>query len=717
MASTKNKASRSSRHASDATVTVAFHHVDGAWQGLAARREGGRLRVLETRTFAESDRRSATRWVEERRAGRILIVLPSSRVICRSCALPDAPADRLRSALELQAEAHLSAAVPAHRLGMAVLPKAINRGAGNGRTGLLVGWPESAAAVDSPINAPLTDVVPTYVADIACLAALLAAETNPAPLSPTDQPVTASLWLDRHEGAVAVAVPYAGGLAFRSTRAEFEDAEQGRRDVVRAVAETLLSVDENAAAVRSASDLLAARLEREPASALLAPPSLAAAIASSVDGVPAEPAWWDRFAIALGATICAEGELQPLTRLERDRPTIRPTPGARIATILGRPRTAVLLALLGVVAIAIAPLAFARIRLAVLQLKVPDLKALAAQNQEDAKRRAMYSEMRRQTWPMSKILADVANCTPEGVVIEEVSVDRGQGVAVNGVASPFKGATGNDRALAMHAAMERTGVFSLVKVDREAGKGPDTIDFRLSANVVDPFRDYIWTPEDDFAVSSLALRRYGKETTPGVEVPPVAALPEATDGEAGAPDESSGDSTPSSSPPASAVATGSPSDHSTPKVAPRSSGPSRRSGSREGADAADASQAAVAPEGEAAAEHGADAAHPTGEAADGEGERARSDGRNVARRGDSASSGKASGAASRGDRSGPSGPEVPEPLSDEAITAMSKAEATAALAKVAKARQNTSLDEETAARLRAEFDKLLQQTRLKKEEK
>lgn len=713
-----SKSSRAPKQITDSAVAVVLHRLGDIWNAVVARQgSAGRFRIQDSRSFVRSDRSTLTRWVEQQAPGRILIVVPASRVICRSFSLPNAAPDRLMAALELQAEAHLLGAVPSHRLGLAVLPK-LDGGAGADsiRTGLLIGWPDESSshgptAIDSPIDPSPALPEPTYVADVAGLAALVDG------LRPTE-PV---LWLDRAEGAVALAVTQppppsdlgaTPGVVFRATREEFADEAEWRRDVVRVLGETLLSAGHSATHVRDAATWLMARLERAGGAALLAPDALRQRAASRVDGTESDPAWWDRLGIAVGTLLCLEGELEPMTRMQASRTEIKPTPIARIATALSRPRTAVTLAILGLVLVALGPLALSRLRGAVLQWKIPDQAALRKQNQEDAKRRAMYNELGRQTWPMSKLLADLANSTPEGVSVSTLVIDRGSGLRLEGVSSAAKGLSGVDRLGEMTRTMNETGVFALADYDRKPGPGLEAVEFTVTAQVAEPFREYQWSPEQDFNVKSLALRKYGKETTPGVEVPPEETTGESSGHVGGASASAPAASPPPTSPDHSAVAaSGEPNGHhaeaAAPKRASAPGGPTRRATPAEGEAAAGAAPEAASAA--ATAGSGAESASE-GEGKDaGDAPRGRSDRRAVARRGESdGSSGRASGAASRSDQPVLGGAAtIPDPISDQAIAGMSRSEAQEMLAKVSKARQIPDLDEATQTRLKSEFDKLL----------
>jgi hypothetical protein len=55
---------------------------------------------------------------------------------------------------------------------------------------------------------------------------------------------------------------------------------------------------------------------------------------------------------------------------------------------------------------------------------------------------------------------------------------------------------------------------------------------------------------------------------------------------------------------------------------------------------------------------------------------------------------------------------VPPPLTDEQIASMTKAEASEAASRVAKARREAAVDDATKARLKAEFDKLMARSKV-----
>ncbi len=707
---------RSGRHAKqqiDPTLTVILHRQSGGWHAIAVRRESGTDRLLDARRFGGADTSSLRRWVDERAPGQIIGVLPASRVICRSCQLPNQPIERLVGALQLQAEAHLLGAVPPHRLVMAALAASPGD---TGRTGLIVGWPESASIPDNTLGLEMT-----WTADVVALASFVGG----APL------LSPAMSIDRSEGSIALAVPHAHGVAFRATTEDFAGNDEWRQEITRVVAETALGSGHSGAAVKELLERLSARLAEADGSAggsaggsgdgsrlastslLVLPPDAIDRARARVSGVNADPTWWNDYGIALGAFLAAQGELRPLTTLRATPLRERPSAISRAATALAQPRTAVMVGLVALVLAAFGPLAFAEMRLALLRTKVPDLEALEEENREESRRRAMYAEMRRQTWPMTKLLADIANCTPEGIELDSIGLVRGDGISIQGIARKYKDSSATDRVILLKTQMERTGIFDRIthRVDPSAGAGVNR--FRLNADVKDAFRTFPYPKEQDYAVTSLAVRRYGPQADPNYK--------ESEDGESGA--------VPAAGPGASgARAAATPQEPSSDGLEARPEEAPGDVASAESTDGPDGSNPTSGPgrggrtSGRGAATDPAGAAKgesETKDAATAEGEEKaadrRADGRNVARRGGETREGgppaEGGAAAPRGPRPASAAATVPDPLSEAQINVMSRSEAQSALAKVAQAKLLPDLDEETAARLLTEFGQLLKRTK------
>lgn len=714
------------------------------------------MRLLETKAFdhhpgqgaasSAAEQREIQQWLEGQHPGRVVAVLPASRVICRACPLPKGTPERLQTALDLQAEAHLLGAVPRHRLATAVLPAATGE---PGRTGLLIGWPEGAASTPSPLATALgagsTAFDLAWTADVVALAALLAAQRPEEPL----------LWMNRDDGSVAIALcgrPSVGDaapgvLTFRATREESASDDEWRADVRRVVAETALSIDLPASSVRAILPTIESRLAQAPNSALLIPDAVRDATRSAVAGVPADSQWWNDFGVALGAAMGASGELAALSRLRESPNRERPTILARTAAGLAKPRTAALLGILAAVMIAVGPLAFARVRLGLLESKVTDLDELRRSNAEDMQLRAMYRELGSQSWPIAKLAGDIANCTPEGIELTSIDISRSQGIALMGIAKPAKDKTGKEepagkRVEEMARLMDASGLFDSLTTKSEPGPIASTSKVTITAKVRDAFRPVDWKPDDDFAVTSMAERRYPTKPSVGMASSARAsgraseAVPDheggddvraASDGgadrgpdgvvEAGgslarASEDDGGDG-PAPSDDGSGVGSASTgSDTAAGRGSGRRAASAADDTARGGRKAAasdagsaterNASAASGEKDGAAAAAEGAAAEGATDEGGAGNGGPARRSA------GDSGSSG---GAATRGGRSGPVGSVVPDPLTEVEINAMSSAELTQALVRIAEARNSMSVNTETKERLKNEFNLILKRQR------
>lgn len=665
----------------------------GIWHAVAVRRaesEHQPMRLVETRSFAERNgeppRAEIGRWCDERRAGRIVVLLPPGRVICRTCSLPAGPPERLLAALRLQAESHLAGTVPPHRLGLAVLPATAEE---TTRQGIITGWPESAAPIASPLpdrgggagrSRSSDPTEPTWISEAAALAAII----------DRNRPQDAALWLCRDEGVVALGFTSPAGLVLRTTREEAGDADEWRAAVRRVVLETALAAGVDSEGLSSIAARLDQRLVEVDGTMLLLPDEVRDSVRERVAGEPPDPVWWNQYGLALGAALCAAGDMAGLARLRASPSSEHPTALGRVARSLSKPRTSTLLAVLALTLFAFGPLAFARVRLGILRSKAPDLASLRERNADDARRRAMYSELRAQTLPMSKLLADIANTTPMGIELQSILVDRAQGVQISGVAAPDAKGEENqppgERVARMAAMMEATGVFELPKREvKPPSPGKGDREFSLTSSVIDAFRRAEYPEEQDFGAVTMVTRLYGPAPASGPST--------ARDGDASAPGDDSeggGADAPNSDGTGlsgeAALASGRAAERGGPR--PSSGGRAARSGSR--ADA----------EGTEAPADGADAAS---ESAAGErSDSSRRDG-GLARRGAGDTGG---GAARRGDRLG-AAPVVPAPLTREEINVMTATQVKDALSAVSVARQDATLDTDVKTRLADEFRMLI----------
>jgi hypothetical protein len=346
----------------------------------------------------------------------------------------------------------------------------------------------------------------------------------------------------------------------------------------------------------------------------------------------------------------------------------KPDRAGRLLNLLAAPGVARRLLVAAVVAIALAPPALEGARLLLLRWKLPDLAAYQAAEDTDRKRHALYRVLSRQGASMTKVLSDLACCAPDGVDIDFINVAaaaRGPAVTVRGKVRPSGNRQGVEVLIEFERHLRESGAFDAISRSSEAPDARGYQEFTVNAVAIRPTTMAAFPEEQDFAKTSMRVRRYGP---PPDDVDPVASGIEARTG----PDQ-----------PAS--------------VAAAEAGPAARTtdtpARREAADATAAADPAPA-----APDAGKDAEPRTARGSDARSARAAASG--------SSSSGR--GLATRSNPGASSEPEpLPPPMSATEIDSMSKQEAQDALTRISKFRARADLSDADRARLKSEFDLLL----------
>jgi len=478
----------------DQNITAALHRAGAQWRAVVARRENGSCRVLESREFSLSEVDQIETWLLQHQAGRVIVVLPASMVICRTTILPDAAPDELRAALALQAETHIEGTAPAHRQAMAVLHPAAGE---TNRTGLILAWPQRSLAPELP----LSEYIPSYTADIACLAALMNGARSNDPV----------LWIDRREGSIALALGHAQGVVFRAASEQGDEPAEWRSGVLRLIAETALNVGHTDEFTDDLIEAIGGAMasSADPAQLLL-PDGIAVQAGRRLKGAKIDRQWWNRYAIPAGALLATLDQLDSLTQLRAAPPLTSPSGAERLVERLSRWRTAAALLITALVLLGVGPLAFAGARLLVLKWKVGgDLEAFEQAQRERESRLLMYLELSHRTWSMAKLLADIANSAPQGITIDTVRLDAsGNEVDVRGTADTPE--TVNE----FNNVLSGSGVFgNVVPGYTERDQSSGNISFTLRAEVKSPYLRPQY--EDDFGETPLAVRMFGERARPG----------------------------------------------------------------------------------------------------------------------------------------------------------------------------------------------------------
>ncbi|MHC4964470.1 MAG: hypothetical protein ACYTGE_06140 [Planctomycetota bacterium] len=459
--------------------------------------------LTDFKEFQASRSGEIAAWLDEHGAGPVVVVLPASAVVCRTCTLPEADAEHLAQALALQAEAHQLTAVPPHRRATAVLPAAAGE---MSRSGVIVDWPQRAGDREL-VGAADAEPQPwgkrrvTFVPDVGCVGALLNGHRPDEPL----------LWFDRGDGSLALAISHANGVILRAARVSAAEADAWTDNVGRVVAETALSVGHTPAFTETLVSAASQRIGSvDRNAALVVPQQTIESLRGRVDGTPQDQRWWRDYGVALGALVAASGQLAPLTRLRLSPPVEHPSRARRVLGALSQPASAAKLAAVCVLIFLLAPLAFAGLRLGLLKLKLPDLETYRDEARQAEVQLAMYSELEGKAWPMTKLLADLACGTPQGIDLEQIHVGADR-VRVSGRAKPDS--EGNLTAQQVVALMQQNLRDSRIFEDfSPSWSDPNTFgayEFTLSANVVNAYRRHDYPLDLDYGAWTLAQRLYG----------------------------------------------------------------------------------------------------------------------------------------------------------------------------------------------------------------
>jgi hypothetical protein len=424
------------------------------------------------------------------------------------------------------------------------------------------------------------------------------------------------------------------------------------------------------------------------------------------------PGWWREHGLAVGLAAAATGPMLALTRLQSTDLGARPDRASVFINRLSEPRTARRVLVAGVLCFVLGPVVIEGARLLLLRWKLPDLEAYQRAEETDRKKQAMYRVLGRQGASMTKTLSDIASCAPEGAEIEFMNVAqsaKGQAVTLRGRARPAGGQQGSEVMIAMERQLRESGAFDSIQRSSEAPDSRGYQEFTLNATAVRPTYTVNFPEAQDFATKSMRVRRYGPPpadvdaVASGLNPKDIAAAKDA--GETGASDSheapavqasdaahgaTSGDSEKSAVSEKSAAGKAT---RSTASATPKASEPKAPKAETSNTKPADAKSA--------------DAPADDAKSGDAKGE----DSKAAARAARSSGSGRGA-LATRSKPGGSAEPDPPPaPLSANEINKMSKEEARSALGPVSKARNRADLSDEVRARLKEEFNLLIERSK------
>lgn len=692
----------------DPRVVAVIRATRDGFELTSLRTSDGSVSMLAAQHFGTDDER-VSKWIETQRAARAIVALPGADVIVRAVQLPPADEARLEGALQLNASAFVQGRTSDWRVASALLPR--ERGEGI-RTGLVAEWPEDANRADMPqgLNeGPMVSFAPA-IAGLAAIASI------------TDAPL---LWVDSANGVLSVCVPTTRGLLARVIRAGGNGEDIEIAEVAQAVGEACVHAGVPGAEIPNTIE----RTVQAARGALSGGFGCADADLGKLSALvrdcdeASDPQWWRTHGLAVGIALAASGPAMPLTRLQWTDLSARPDRVGALINRISEPRTARRIMLVGILTLALAPLAVEGARLLLLRWKLPDLDGYVKAEELDRKKQAMYRVLGRQGASMTKTLSDIACSAPDGIEVEFINVAqsaKGQAVTVRGKARAAGGLQGTEIMLQMEKQLRESGAFEQVLRNSEA---PDTRgyqEFAINATAVRPTYTVAFPEAQDFARTSMRVRRYGP---PPDDVDAVASgldartttTPSSASRSTGASDATSGAAPAEAPRSGSTVAAASGADHADGEAkAGKDSGRAVRGSGRgkssTGTSGTTGSGGAAAPATDTASAAAANTEPADASSTDaGATAAAGADSKSAARGARAAGSATRGGLATRGNLGGSSEVEPPPPvLSENEIKRMSREEAREALVKVSRARQRADLDDAVKTRLKTEFDLLLE---------
>ncbi|MFM7259808.1 MAG: hypothetical protein ACKO3W_04315, partial [bacterium] len=412
--------------------------------------------------------------------------------------------------LRLQAEGMFLGSVPSNRLGLGVLrvgdgaSKDVAKDDGGERQGLIIAWPTPTAGDGDAGLSTKQEKLVRYLPE---MAAMIVLATGDLP----------SVCVDREAGSIAISMRGRKGLVLRAARESVgADGDAAWESGVRsAIAETVLNAGVDASRMQETIAKVEATRRTSGSCTTMLEPGVRAALAETLDvkvqAAGSDSEWWSDWAVLLAGAVIACGPLGELAQLRRIEEGVKTSRLEVLVKRYAEPSRALRVCVAGFAIIALAPIAFAWLRSAVIQWKMPEEAAVFERNQRTIEQRiSHYRELGRRTLPVTKILGDLACCTPDGIEIEQIQLSGTQGVTVRGVSKAKSDIFAENLVTEMASNMDASGVFEKARPRFDAGDGRGILKFDIEAPVVRPTLESQYPETRDWAKATLAQRKYGK---------------------------------------------------------------------------------------------------------------------------------------------------------------------------------------------------------------
>ena len=442
-------------------MVAALDRRGGAWRLVIDRR--GRAGGYETVTLGDADLATLGERLTKAGVTRLVRVAPACECLAKIDATPDAAGDELLAALELLGEAGLPEDVPVHRraVGFVGAPSRV----------LVTAWMRREAI--SPKLA-LPGIEEYWITEPAAVLSLAKGEGF------------ALLSWDRELGSILAVKTVGEKPLVRCIRADGNDSAAWSRALASAAKSvgpgTIDSLDTARGVMTDTATMGATGISETVAAG--------------------------EFGIAMGAVLVAAGEdsRSGLAMIRSGSENGRDPVALRAARWISVPKRAMTVGAVCLGLCAVAPMAMAWVRLKVAESKLASIGGAKDEREALTRDAALYKQLEQSRWPMTKLLADVSNATPVGVILENLTLERDGSLGMM-----MKGRADTSEVLStLQKNLGQTGVVSDVKVTLEADA--NGVSFSLQARVTSPRSASRVT--DDYGKSTLQDRIYAGGSTP-----------------------------------------------------------------------------------------------------------------------------------------------------------------------------------------------------------
>lgn len=481
----------------------------------------GRIQFLDQTSCDGTELKA---WLIGKQCGRLVAILPAGDTHCPAVQIPLTSLDAAEVAAGLQLETAIARGTPEHRASVGVAPDIRTR---TGRIALLSIW--TANGESDSWTASLVDALPSCQVTFVAPAALTMFVVNAA-TAEAESPLMACC-CDATSGTLAITLAGAGVANSRTTHAAVSNAHW-HNSVRETVRETAMLAGWPDLTTDATAHALSA-LELPTSGVTLFGIGFDIRRVLLCEGMPDGGEWWNRFGpLVVAAELAStQSSLKSLVSMRERAPRVQGGRLAVIGALLSEPKVALRVGVIGIVLAALLPMGFAWLRLSILESRCEHIESLDGNVRKSEQKLAMYRDFSNHSWPITKLISDIAATTPEAIEIRSLVLSQGDGVTIRGEAKAAGTASGADAILDMERLMRGSHVFDRVTKDWDPSDARGITKFSVSATVSRASFVPRYPEAQDFAALTMRERRYGPsddEATAVVPTPtPTAELPTA----------------------------------------------------------------------------------------------------------------------------------------------------------------------------------------------